>query len=140
MAAGEEQAELRMDTDNLYLEEAFTDRRIGSIMRMTPVDGDGNRDESRSVVYVGQTQIMTPAGALPLSFEIEAQNLKDAGEKFAEEARKAADDTIRRLQEMQREQASSIVTPDSMGGGGLGGQGGYGGQGGPGGSGGFTLR
>ncbi len=127
-----------MDTDNLYLEEAFTDRRIGSIMRMTPVDGDGNRDESRQVVYVGQTQIMTPAGALPLSFEIEAGNLKEAGDKFAEEARKAADDTIRRLQEMQREQASSIVTPDQMGGGGgFGGQGGYGGQGG---SGGFTLR
>jgi len=137
MAAGDDETDLQMESGNLYLEEAFTDRRIGTIMRMTPVDGDGNRDSAREVVYVGQTQIMTPAGALPLSFEIEAGSLKEASDKFGEVARQAAEDTIKRLQEMQREQSSSIVTPDSVGGG-YGGQGGFGGQGGPGG--GFQLR
>jgi hypothetical protein len=62
---------------------------------------------------VGQAQIMTPAGVLPLSFEIPATNLAAACAGFAEGARIAFDETMQELQEMRRQQASSIVIPDA---------------------------
>jgi len=123
--------ELNMDPKDLYLEEMFSDRRVGSIMRLTPVTGDGSRDDSRPVLYVGQTQILTPAGALPLSFEIEADSLQQAVEKFGETANKAVEDTMERLKQLRREAASGLIVPDS--GGGFGGPGGLTGGGLPGG-------
>lgn len=130
---GQEQ-EIRMDSANLYREEAFTDRQVGSITRLTPVDGEGNTDPSRKVVYLGQTQVMTQAGALPIHFELEVQSLQEAAEQFGTAAQKAVEDTMNRIRELQRESASSIITPDQAGG-----QGGFGGGGG-GTGGGFQLR
>lgn len=129
--AEEQQQDIRMDADGLYQEEVFTDRRVGTIHKMTPVDRNGDRDENRPMLWVGQAQMMTPAGALPLHFEIDAENLSEAVEKFGDGAQKAAEETMERLKELRREQASGIVTPESGGyGGGLGGQGGQGGPGG----------
>jgi len=65
------------------------------------------------VLYVGQTQVLTPAGALPLSFEVPAASLDDAVAKFGDMARDALARTVRRLEEMRREQASSIIVPGS---------------------------
>ena len=55
-------ADIAMDGANLYQEETFTDRRIGTLMRLTPVTASGARDEAREVLFVGQTQVLTPAG------------------------------------------------------------------------------
>jgi len=129
MAADDSAKELQMDLKGLYLEEMFTDRRVGSILRLTPVDGEGNRDSSRDIVYVGQSQILTPAGTLPLSFEIVAKTLEEAVNAFGEAARAAVDDTMERLKELRREAASSLIVPEA-GGGGFGGPGGLGGPGG----------
>ena len=126
--------EFNMDGDALYKEEVFTDRKMGSVRRLTPVDGDGNADAARPVLYIGSTQIMTPAGALPLGFEIEADSLADAAEKFGDLAQSALEDTLKEIEEMRREQQSSIVVPGA-GGGAMGGMGGKGGV--PGGGGGF---
>ena len=63
-------AELKVDPNSLYLEEIFTDRRVGTIRRLTPVNKAGTRDQARPVLYVGETQVLTPAGALPIAFEI----------------------------------------------------------------------
>ena len=71
-------------------------------------------------------RVMTPAGALPLSFEIPANSLIEAVTGFGGAAREAVERTMEELREMQRQQASSIVVPGSgMGGpqGGLGGGG-----------------
>ena len=108
-----------MNAADLYLEEIFTDRRVGTIQRMTPVTADGSPDGARSVVYVGQAQVMTPAGALPLSFEIPAASLADAVAGFGAAAEQAVAETMQRLQEMRREAAGSIILPES-GGAGLG--------------------
>src|SRR5690554_1946828 len=120
--------ELKMELDGLYREEVFTDRRVGSILRLTPVDKDGERDASREVLYVGQSQILTPAGALPLSFEIKAASLEEAVKAFGDEARKAVEDTMEQLKQLRREAASSLIVPEA--GGGFGGPGGLGGPGG----------
>jgi hypothetical protein len=121
--------EPKMDPAELYLEEVFTDRRVGTIRRLTPVTGQGAVDTTRAVTYIGETQVMTSVGALPITFEIEAKNLAEAATKFGPDAKEAIERTVRDLQEMRRQAASSIVVPQ----GGMGGMGGLGGGGMPGG-------
>ena len=55
-----------MDPSSLYREEVVTDRRIGSIRVLTPLKADGSTDLGRPVLYVGEAQLLTPAGVLPL--------------------------------------------------------------------------
>jgi len=114
--------ELKLDPDKLYLEEVLTDRRIGTLRRLTPVTRDGAPDATRAVTYVGETQILTPAGSIPIAFEIEATSIGDAAEKFGELAKEAIDRTVRELQEMRRQASSSIVVPQGPLGGGGGGK------------------
>src|SRR5256885_4375348 len=104
-------SELKLEADKLYLEEVFTDRRIGTIRRLTPVAKDGKPDASQAVIYVGETQIMTPAGSIPIGFEIAAGSLEEAAEKFGPSAKEAIDRTVRELQELRRQASSSIVVP-----------------------------
>ena len=103
--------DIKVDSKALYLEEVFTDRRIGTIRRLMPVKGDGERDEARAVLYVGETQVMTPAGALPIGFEIGAGSLEEAADKFGQLAKEAIERTVKELQELRRQAASSIVIP-----------------------------
>jgi hypothetical protein len=113
MAGPANAPEPKMDVNDLWREDTFTDRRVGTIRVMTPVKSDGSPDPSRQPTYVGQAQIMTPAGALPLSFEIEAKNLAEACAGFSDGAKVAFEETMKELQEMRRQQASSIVIPDA---------------------------
>ncbi len=103
--------QLAMDGSSLYLEEQFSDRRVGSIQRLTPVTANGEPDESRPVRYVGQTQVMSPAGALPITFELEVDSLSKAVEQFPEAAERAVEETIEELKRLQQEQQSSIMVP-----------------------------
>ena len=118
-------SELKIDPAALYLEEIFTDRRVGTIRRLTPVGKDGARDQARAVLYIGETQVLTPAGALPIGFEIGAGSLEEAADKFGQLAKEAIERTVKELQELRRQAASSIVIPQGgmppaggMGGGG----------------------
>jgi hypothetical protein len=129
MATEAANPEIEMDSSGLYLEESFTDRRVGNLQRLTPVTSSGQTDASRPVLYLGQTQILTPAGALPLSFEINAESLEDAIAQFGDRAKEALASTMERLEEMRREQASSLIVPGS-GAAGPGGGPGMGGAGG----------
>jgi hypothetical protein len=104
-----------MDSTQIYREDTFTDRKVGTIRRLTPVATDGSADPSRPVLFVGQAQVMTPMGAVPISFELEGESLNVAIEKFGAAAEAAVEQTMRELQEMRREQASSLVIPDAGG-------------------------
>jgi len=104
-------SELKLDPTALYLEEVFTDRRIGTIRRLTPMKKDGARDAARAALYVGETQVLTPAGALPIAFEIGAGSLEEAAEKFGQLAKEAIERTVKELQDLRRQAASSIVIP-----------------------------
>jgi hypothetical protein len=127
--------DIKMDASSLYREEIYTDRRIGTIRVMIPVTANGDADGGRDTVYIGEAQIMTQMGPLPVSFEIEADSLDTAVAGYAEAAKAAVERTVRELQELRREAASSLVLPGQGGGafgpgaGGLGGLGG-GGRGG----------
>ena len=107
--------EIRIDPSSLYQEEIFTDRRVGTIRRLTPVGKDGERDQARAVLYVGETQVLTPAGALPIAFEIGAGSLEEAADKFGQLAKEAIERTVKELQDLRRQAASSIVVPGQAG-------------------------
>jgi len=107
--------EINFDTSTLYLEEVFTDRRVGTIRRLTPVTADGSPDRGRKILYVGETQVMSQMGALPIAFEIEAESLTEAASRFGEAAKDEIERTVREIQELRRQQASSIVVAPSMG-------------------------
>jgi len=115
MSSAPEGRQASMDATELYREDTFTDRKVGTIRRLTPVTADGSDDAARPVLYVGQAQIMTPMGAVPLSFELDAPSLDVAVAKFGAAAEAAVQQTMRELQEMRREQASSLVIPDAGG-------------------------
>jgi hypothetical protein len=119
MAAQNDLPEIKLDAAGLYREEVFTDRRAGTIRKLTPVTVDGAVDSSRPMLFSGQTQLLTPAGVLPLVFEIEAHTLKEALDKFPEGVKGALEQAIDEAREMRREQASRIVVPE-VGGGALG--------------------
>ena len=119
MAAPSDLPEVRLDPTGLYREEIFTDRRAGTIRRLTPVTVAGATDPGRPVLFSGQTQLLTPAGVLPLAFEIEASTLEEALAKFPEGVNVALEEAIDEAREMRREAASRIVVPE-VGGGGIG--------------------
>jgi len=103
--------EIRMDAANLYLEEVFTDNAVGTLRRFSPVTASGDPDATRSIQFVGATQVLTSAGPLPLSFEIDGESLAEAAAKFGDAAKAAFERTMEGLKEMQRQQTSSIVVP-----------------------------
>lgn len=103
--------EIKMDAATFCREEVYTDSRIGSIRKLVPVTLEGEPDSGRPVQYIGSTQIMTPGGALPLSFEIETDTLEGAVAGFGEAAKAAVEQAMEELKEYQRQQASSIVVP-----------------------------
>lgn len=100
-----------MDASDLWQEEVFTDRKIGTIRKLTPVKGDGARDPKREIQWVGETQVMSQIGTLPITFALEAKTLGEAAEQFGGEAKKAIERTMRELQDLRRQAASSIVIP-----------------------------
>ncbi len=108
---------VKIDGTNLWKEEHITDLKVGNIRKLTPIKTDGTEDDSRKATFSATTNIMTPGGALPISGEIEADTLEEAVEKFPD----AINTAVKKLQEemiqMQKEQASKIVTPDELRGG-----------------------
>jgi hypothetical protein len=116
MAAQNDLPEVQLDPKALYREDVFTDRRAGSIRRLTPVTADGSVDPARPVLFSGQTQLLTPAGVLPLGFEIDAGTLEEALQKFPDGVRVALEQAIDEARELRREAASRIVVPEVGGG------------------------
>lgn len=112
MAAQNDLPDVRLDPTAMYREEIFTDRRAGTIRRLTPITLDGTTDHKRPVLFSGQTQLLTPAGVLPLTFDIEAATLEEALRKFPEGVKVALEQAIDEAREMRREAASRIVVPE----------------------------
>src|SRR2546425_5603696 len=104
--------EPKMDATNLYREEIITDRRVGTIRLLTLISPSGAVDSKRKVLYVGETQVLTAGGMLPIAFELDASSLSEAIEKVSEGVKRAVEETIQEIQQLRREAASAIVIPD----------------------------
>ena len=106
---------LTMDAAGVYREDVYTDRKVGTIRSLTPVKSDGAPDPARKPVYVGEAQILTPMGAIPVTFEIEAATLDAAVTQYPDAAKQAVERTVKEIQELRRQAASSIVIPQGGG-------------------------
>jgi len=100
-----------MDATSLYREEIYTDRKVGTLRVLSPVKTDGTPDARRRTVYQGEAQLMTNVGPLPISFDIDADNLSDAVAKYGDATKAGVERAMRELQEMRRQASSSIVLP-----------------------------
>jgi hypothetical protein len=108
-------SEIKVDIDNLYREDTFTDLRVATLRRMTPVKSDGSTDDSRPVLFMGETQLMSARGPLPVSCPIEATSLDEAIARFPDAVNEAVERMIEQAREMQRQEASRIVVPGQAG-------------------------
>jgi hypothetical protein len=110
--------EISVDPDNLYREEIFTDLKVATIRRLTPVRSDGTEDTSRPVMFVGQTTLLSQAGPVPVQCPIEATSLQEAMEQFPAAVNQSVERMIEEARELQRQEASRIVVPgrDTLGG------------------------
>lgn len=108
--------EIEMDLATLYREDTYTDRKLGVIRVMTPVTAEGTQDAARPVLYLGQAEIMTNMGALPINFDIPATTLAEAVTAFSAAAQQAIERTMQQIQEMRRQQASQLVVAPGMAG------------------------
>ena len=111
MADRPDPREPEMDASALYREEIVTDCRVGTIRMMTPITADGRVDEKRPMLFLGEAQMLTSVGPLPISFDIEAATLAEAVAKYGAAAKDGFERAVRELQDMRRQQASSIVLP-----------------------------
>jgi len=105
-------AEIKIDPNNLYKEEAFTDLTFATIRRLTPVKIDGSPDDSREPIFTGMTQLMSPNGPIPVQCLIEgAKTLSEAVDKLPAAIDKTVQAMIAEAREMERQEASKIIVP-----------------------------
>lgn len=102
---------MKMDAANVFREDVYTDRKVGTIRCLTPVKSDGSPDAGRKPLFVGEAQILTPMGAIPVTFEIDAASLEDAVKNYEAAAKVGVERTVKEIQEYRRREASSIVIP-----------------------------
>ena len=105
----------KMDASNLWKEEVITDRRIGVIRVLRPITDEGEPDAGRKPLYVGEAQVMTAYGPMPVNFDIPGETLREVVANYESASKKGVEDMVERLREMRREAASKIVTPGSPG-------------------------
>ena len=103
--------EAKMDANALYREEIYTDRAGATMRVLVPVTRHGTPDASRPTLYLGEVQVMTNMGPLPISFEIDAATLAEAADKYGEAAKAGVENAMRELQELRRQASSSLVIP-----------------------------
>ena len=108
---GTRAVEAKMDGASLYREEIYTDRGAGTIRALIPVTRDGGPDHTRSTIYIGEAQILTNMGPLPISFEIPAATLGEAVQKYGDSAKEGVERAMRELQDLRRQASSSILVP-----------------------------
>jgi hypothetical protein len=103
--------EITVDQDNLYREETFTDLKVASIRRLTPIEANGSDDTTRPVLFIGETTLMSARGPLPINCPIEATTLDEAINAFPQAVQAAVERLMEEAREMQRQEASRIVVP-----------------------------
>lgn len=116
-AAQPQEIDFTVDRKNLYREESFTDLKVASIRRLVPVLPDGTDDPGRTPIFLGQTQLMSPEGPVPVQSRLAVNNFEEAMDIFPEAMQKALDEIVKNIKEMQRQEQtkkqddSRIIVP-----------------------------
>ncbi|MCG8564788.1 MAG: cytoplasmic protein [Desulfobacterales bacterium] len=96
-----------VDKDNLYKEENFTDYKIATIRRLTPVKVDGSLDESRQQLFFGSTTLNTPQGPVPIQAKPEADTMEEAIERFPQAMEVETKNVVETFKRMAEQQAKA---------------------------------
>jgi hypothetical protein len=107
----EQSFDFTVDKTNLYRDEYYTDLKIATIRRLIPVTPDGNEDKTRKTLYVGQANLMSEMGPVPISSLIDAKDFRQALKKYPETMKKAMEQLSEEMKKYQQEQQSSLVKP-----------------------------
>jgi len=114
----EDRIDFTVNKKNLYREESITDLNVASIRRLIPVNMDGSEDKTRSAIYVGHTQLMSPQGPVPIQARLLANNLEEAIEQFPQAMKQSLDEVMEQIMKFQeqqekkgREEDSRIIIP-----------------------------
>jgi len=105
------EVEFSVNRQNLYREESFTDMKVASIRRLTPVKSDGSEDKSRKAIFVGQTNLITPNGPVPIQTIIDARQLQQAIKKFPEAMQNEMERLLEEMKKLKQEKESRIIVP-----------------------------
>jgi hypothetical protein len=107
--------DFQIDKKNLYREETITDLRIASIQKLTPIHPDGSEDPSRETFYVGNTQLGTPHGPIPIQARLEGATMDQAMDAFPQAMEAETRKVIEQFRKMETEQKkpsdSRIIIP-----------------------------
>lgn len=98
-----------IDETKLFTTTSYSDGIAGSLHVRQAVNFDGHRVTSIPNVYSGVTAIQTNKGPLTVSFEIEAQSLREAFEKWPIFALSAVQKSIGDMQSQSLRK--TIMTP-----------------------------
>ncbi|MFH2219169.1 MAG: cytoplasmic protein [Pseudomonadota bacterium] len=113
----EQKIDFTFDRTNLHREASITDLKVGSIRMLVPVTPDGTEDKSRTALYIGHTQLMSPEGPIPIQASLPANSLVEAMDAFPAAMQTALSAMIEKLQHMQQERQtqkkdkSRIIVP-----------------------------
>jgi hypothetical protein len=109
----EQKIDFTVDKTNLYREEALTDLKVASIRRLLPILPDGTEDKSRTPLFMGHTQLMSPQGPVPIQSPLSANSLEEAMEEFPGAMKKALEEVVENVKKMQEEQMKQQGKDDS---------------------------
>ena len=113
-----DQIDFTFDRKNLCLEESVTDLKVGAIRCLKPINADGTEDKTRTMIYVGHTQLQSPQGLVPIQAPLKATTLEQAMEEFPGAMKNALEQMVERMKKAQEQQQaarkeneSRIITP-----------------------------
>jgi hypothetical protein len=100
--------DFKLDRSNLYLEETFTDL-TGTVKRFTPVKPDGTPDRDRKTLYLGQANVYTSHGPVPIQNTIPAKELSQAFKRYPEAMEQALQHLLEEAKKLGEQKTSSII-------------------------------
>ena len=106
--------DFQVDKTNLYREISITDLKIANIRQLIPVNIDGTDDTSRETIFIGNTQLGTPQGPIPMQAKLEASTMEEAMNLFPKamelETQKVIEN-FKRMEAQQKKEKSNIIMP-----------------------------
>ncbi len=82
-----------------------------------PINADGAEDASRTPVFMGQTQLMSPEGPVPLQSALKAGSIEEAIDEFPGAMQQALGEMVERVKKIREQQVnekkedSRIIVP-----------------------------
>lgn len=106
--------DFQVDKTNLYREISVTDLKIANIRQLIPMNVDGTDDTSRETIFIGNTQLGTPQGPIPMQAKLEATTMEEAMDQFPQamelETQKVIEN-FKRMEAQQKNEKSNIIMP-----------------------------